>query len=119
MRDRVLGWAASAAGLPELRRARPIAERARLGLRVTDACSTGRVEVMIAMGDVSAFDRLESLIRFSGCWDATRAAAHLLGSRRLDRNRAPRPTPSRRPSVDAVRVVQSSGEAGATVRSDR
>ena len=52
--------------LPELRRARPVMERARLGLRITGICRAAVVRELTSMRESNAFDRLAGLIRIIG-----------------------------------------------------
>jgi AraC-like DNA-binding protein len=52
--------------LPELRSARPLAERARLGLLITGTCRTAVVDALRAFQDADAFERLAGLVRILG-----------------------------------------------------
>jgi AraC-like DNA-binding protein/mannose-6-phosphate isomerase-like protein (cupin superfamily) len=52
--------------LPELRRARPIVERARLGLLVTGTARTAIIEVLRSLAGAEPFERLATLVRILG-----------------------------------------------------
>jgi AraC-like DNA-binding protein len=83
--------------LPELRRARPVAERARLGLLITGACRTAVVEILCSMRSADAYARLAGVVRILGllirhAHDLAPIAAspmhgpeHSVGQDRLDR----------------------------------